>query len=164
MQYPRLRNDYFDYVSRIGWGETETGRMIYEGPIEFDEIYSYVNQMVPILLLGDDFQGYCFGYNQDADFYGEVSDDGTCDIDTRIRSLAQHVIDASQRTSDAELGVNPPVIADTDDTCSIVSAISDYMFARQVAAYTDAADFHQDHAGDNQREALQRSAAKHAQP
>lgn len=87
----------------------------------------------------------------------------TGDIHARIRSLAQHVIDAPQRTSDSDLGVATPVVSDTDSSSSVVTVISDYMFARQVAAYSDAADFHPDHARDTQREALQRSAAKHAQ-
>ena len=57
----------------------------------------------------------------------------------------------------------PPVLADSDALHSIVAAISDYMLARQVAAYTEAADFHPDHDRDIQLEALQRSAAKDAQ-
>ena len=83
-------------------------------------------------------------------------------IDDRILALAQHVLEAPQRTPDADLGVTQPMLAHTDSSSAVVVASSDYMFARQVAAYSDAADFHPDHARDVQREALQRSAAKHA--
>ncbi|MEX0867120.1 MAG: hypothetical protein WD030_07160, partial [Pirellulales bacterium] len=31
-QYPRLRDDYFDYLSTVGWGETDAGPTIYSGP------------------------------------------------------------------------------------------------------------------------------------
>ena len=90
-QYPKLRNDYFDYISRIGWGETENGRTIHEGPVEFDEIYSCVAQVVPILLLGDDFHGYCFGYNLDTDCYGEVSDDGTWEPWAKSQGITHYI-------------------------------------------------------------------------
>lgn len=77
IHFPSLRDDYFDYLSRIGWGETESGRIIYSGPVEYDEIYGHVDGLFSILLLGDDFQGYCFGCNQENGCYGEASDDGT---------------------------------------------------------------------------------------
>jgi len=76
-QYPNLRDDYFVFLSTVGWGETVAGPMIYEGPVEPDEIYGPRDELAGIVLLGDDFQGYCFGYNAESDCYGEVSDDGS---------------------------------------------------------------------------------------
>lgn len=75
-RYPSLPDDYFDYLSRVGWGETEAGRMIYEGPVHSHEIYGTRKGLEFILLLGDDFQGHCFGYNEKTKSYGEVSNRG----------------------------------------------------------------------------------------
>ncbi|MCR9117281.1 MAG: hypothetical protein NXI22_10090 [bacterium] len=76
-QYPNLRDDYFDYLSTVGWGETDAGPMIYEGPTESNEIYGPREELAGIVLLGDDFQGYCFGYHAESECYGEISDDGS---------------------------------------------------------------------------------------
>ena len=75
-QFPTLPDDYFHHLSKIGWGETN-GRMIYEGPIYSDEIYGQIDELNDIVLLGDDFQGYCLGYNLITSCYGEVTDSGT---------------------------------------------------------------------------------------
>jgi len=75
-QYPRLRDDYFDYLTAVGWGETDAGPTIYSGPTEPGEIYGPHDEHAGIVLLGDDFQGYCFGYNTETECYGEISDDG----------------------------------------------------------------------------------------
>ncbi len=45
-QYPRLRDDYFEYLSAVGWGEAEAGPNIYSGPIDPDEIYVIVMNTV----------------------------------------------------------------------------------------------------------------------
>jgi hypothetical protein len=60
----------------VGWGETNAGPMIYDGPMNPNEIYGLRDEHSGILLLGDDYQGYCFGYNTDTECYGEISDDG----------------------------------------------------------------------------------------
>lgn len=76
-KHPHLPSDYFDYMLSVGWGDTAAGPMIYSGPVEPDEIYGHRNDLSGIVLLGDDFQGYCFGYNANTECYGEVSDDGS---------------------------------------------------------------------------------------
>jgi hypothetical protein len=76
-RFPDLRDDYFDYLSSTGWGDTEAGPTIYEGPVDPVEVYGPRDNLTGIILLGDDFQGYCFGYNFESECYGEVSDDGT---------------------------------------------------------------------------------------
>ncbi len=76
LQNPGLLGDYFDYLLAIGWGETESGRVIYSGPIEPDEIYGVCDEHAGIVLLGDDKQGFCFGYDTVSRRYGEISDDG----------------------------------------------------------------------------------------
>lgn len=59
-RFPALRDDYFNYLMSVGWGETEAGPMIYEGPTTAEEIYGQRDALAGILLLGDDFQGYYF--------------------------------------------------------------------------------------------------------
>ena len=76
-QYPTLRDDYFNYLMSVGWGETDAGPMIYEAPTTTDEIYGPKEELPGIILFGDDFQGYCFGYNSKTECYGEVSDAGS---------------------------------------------------------------------------------------
>lgn len=76
-QFPILREDYFHYLMSVGWGESGAGPMIYEGPTTPEEIYGPRYELARILLLGDDFQGYCFGYNSKSNCYGEVSDSGS---------------------------------------------------------------------------------------
>ncbi len=74
--YPGLPTDYLDYLRNTGWGETESGHMIYSGPVSPSDIYSNGDEMADIVILGDDFQGfslaYCFRVRQ----YGEITDDG----------------------------------------------------------------------------------------
>ncbi|MEO2036840.1 MAG: hypothetical protein ABGZ35_32595 [Planctomycetaceae bacterium] len=98
-QYPYLRNDYFDYLSTVGWGETEAGPMIYEGPIEPDEVYGSRDELTGIVLLGDDFQGYCFAYNPDAECYGEVSDDGSWEPWPTSEGFIRYVTEPEQHAT-----------------------------------------------------------------
>ncbi len=74
--YPLLPEDYFDYMKSVGWGATESGRMVYEGPVPAAEIYGARSTLCAIVLPGDDYQGYCFGFNLKSGRYGEVSDAG----------------------------------------------------------------------------------------
>src|SRR5687767_6224284 len=72
-QYPRLPPEYFAYLEHVGYGEAEGGRMIYGGPISPEEIYGSSLKNSSVVLLGDDFQGYCFGYDLDKGIYGEFT-------------------------------------------------------------------------------------------
>ena len=74
--YPMLRDDYLSYMQSVGWGETESGKMIYQGPTAASDIYGARIGFAEIVLLGDDFQGYCFGFNKRSGHYGEVSEEG----------------------------------------------------------------------------------------
>ena len=95
-QHPRLRSDYFDYLSAVGWGETEAGPNIYSGPIDPDEIYGHRAEHTGIVLLGDDFQGYCFGYNTVTECYGEISADGHWEPWTNDRGISQYVAEPDE--------------------------------------------------------------------
>lgn len=74
--YPALPLDYIEYLRNVGWGETTSGRMIYSGPVAPQEVYPDLLDRSDIVLLGDDFQGYCLGYDLKALAYGEVTPEG----------------------------------------------------------------------------------------
>ena len=73
---PLLPTDYLAYLRSVGWGEAKSGRMIYSGPISPQEVYGESIELPGIVLLGDDFAGYCFGYDLVGGTYGEVSPTG----------------------------------------------------------------------------------------
>ena len=50
--------------------------MIYSGPISPDEVYPHLVGDNQHILIGDDFQGYCLGYDFSSKLYGEFSDSG----------------------------------------------------------------------------------------
>ena len=68
--YPCLPNDYFEYLENIGYGPV--GKMsfsIYSGPVETDEIFDQqtADEISHILLFGDDYSGWMFGYDTTMD-------------------------------------------------------------------------------------------------
>tara|TARA_R110002111_G_scaffold229866_1_gene291097 strand:- start:285 stop:680 length:396 start_codon:yes stop_codon:yes gene_type:complete len=75
--YPDLPPDYFDLITIVGSGTFgDGGFSIYSGgPVTPDEIYGdSAADIADVLLIGDDFCGYCLGYR--AGQLGEVSDFG----------------------------------------------------------------------------------------
>ena len=98
-QFPTLRDDYLNYLMSVGWGETEAGPMIYEGPTKSEDVYGPRVELAGILLLGDDFQGYCFGYNSVTDCYGEVSDSGTWEPWPASAGFARYVSGPSENAT-----------------------------------------------------------------
>jgi hypothetical protein len=74
--YPMLPREYFAYLSSHGWGKTPSGKMLYSGPVETDEIYGTHVGPAGLLVLGDDFAGYCFAYDPHAGHYGELDPPG----------------------------------------------------------------------------------------
>ncbi len=92
--YPRLRDDYFGYLQFVGWGDTETGHMIYEGPTGTDEIYGSRDDHSNIVLLGDDLQGYCFGYDTETKCYGEIGDVGTWKPWPSVEGIERYVTES----------------------------------------------------------------------
>ena len=73
--YPQIPQRYLDYLADVGWGEGEHGKMIYAEPILPDSIYPKFENR-EIILLGDDFNGYCFGYDMAHLNFGEIGDEG----------------------------------------------------------------------------------------
>jgi len=64
--YPQVTEDYVDFMREIGFGEID-GYMFYGELVPADEIYGSdtANTLGRVLLFGDDFQGYCAGFDQD---------------------------------------------------------------------------------------------------
>ncbi len=75
-RYPELPTDYFDYLLNVGWGFAESGWMIYSGPVSPATIFGSRFDGSSIVLLGDDTQGYCLGFERQLKRLGEISDSG----------------------------------------------------------------------------------------
>jgi hypothetical protein len=75
-KYPQLPADYLDYLRDTGWGESESGYMIYSGPVSPSDVYSKGGEMPNLIVLGDDFQGFCLAYCIRDRIYGEITDNG----------------------------------------------------------------------------------------
>ncbi len=75
-EFPVLPDAYFEYLSRIGWGEAASGRMIYDGPMPPSEIYGDRVSNEHFVVLGDDFQGYCLAVRLSTGMLGELSPEG----------------------------------------------------------------------------------------
>jgi hypothetical protein len=75
-EYRMLPGDYLSYLVLEGWGKTRNGKMLYSGPICPEDVYSTSRAPVGLLVLGDDFSGYCFAYDPAAGVYGELDAEG----------------------------------------------------------------------------------------
>ena len=75
-EYPALPAEYLKYLRDVGWGKAESGHMIYSGPIHPEEVYPQVSAESQRVILGDDSQGFCIGYDFHSKAYGEFSDAG----------------------------------------------------------------------------------------
>lgn len=75
--FPELPAEYFVYLRNVGWGEAPSGRMVYSGPVLPQDVFGEVLADSPLLLLGDDAQGYAFGYDPATKSFGEFTPTGT---------------------------------------------------------------------------------------
>lgn len=59
-----LPEEYIAWLSEQGWGEQESGIMLYSGPLHASEIFGvqYPSALEGVLLIGDDMAGYSIGY------------------------------------------------------------------------------------------------------
>ncbi|MAY07261.1 hypothetical protein [Halopseudomonas aestusnigri] len=59
-----LPEDYLAWLSEKGWGEQESGIMLYSGPLYASEIFGdqYPSALEGVLLIGDNMAGYSIGY------------------------------------------------------------------------------------------------------
>ena len=59
---PGVPHDYLAFLQEVGWGGLGESRfMIYEGPVEAQEVYPGLEQ---VWLFGDDFAGYAAGFDE----------------------------------------------------------------------------------------------------
>ncbi len=69
--YPNLPSDYLSFLNEIGFGEIGDNLfMIYSGLTKADEIFDKesAKELEHIALFGDDFSGYSYGYNTNANW------------------------------------------------------------------------------------------------
>ena len=90
-EFPNLPQDYLRYLAGTGWGEAASGSMIYSGPIYPDAVFGPGIDLEHVVLLGDDFQGNCLGYNLATKQYGEVIDNGTWESWPTEEGIAEYV-------------------------------------------------------------------------
>ena len=75
-EHPDLPVDYLAYLRDVGWGTTPSGHVIYSGPVAPDQVYPQFASETKRLLIGDDMQGNCLGYDFESKRYGEYADFG----------------------------------------------------------------------------------------
>jgi hypothetical protein len=65
LQFHDVPKDYLDFLKELGWGEVgDMSFQLYSGLVMPKEVYDEVTAagLDDILLFGDDFQGYSFGF------------------------------------------------------------------------------------------------------
>jgi hypothetical protein len=62
--YPGIPLEYLDWLAENGWGEHESGYMIYSNPTYSSEIFGSEcpENIMNILMVGDDMAGYSIGF------------------------------------------------------------------------------------------------------
>ena len=69
-------SDYTEFLAEIGFGDLDDIQ-IYEEPTLASEIYPELKEgLSEIRLIGDDMQGYCFGYKSDEMIFVEIDSKG----------------------------------------------------------------------------------------
>ena len=94
-EHPSVPNDLLDFLAVVGWGRI--GRMslsIYGGLVKPENIYDAKTaaKLKSVLLIGDDFSGYCVGYDTGkAWLLGEVNDSGRFEACSDAKTLSEFV-------------------------------------------------------------------------
>jgi hypothetical protein len=78
----------------------------------------------------------------------------------RLQRLAERLLRAVKQPDDAALGVTPPALDFVAGDAALVVAVAEYVAARHIALYRDAADFEPSHALKIQEDALDRIKAR----
>ncbi|UTW45415.1 hypothetical protein KFE80_00320 [bacterium SCSIO 12696] len=63
-KYPDISQEYLAWLSEVGWGELESGYMIYSSPIYASEMFGELcpENIKKVLMVGDDMAGYSVGF------------------------------------------------------------------------------------------------------
>jgi hypothetical protein len=80
-EHPDLPTDYIRFLADIGYGRIGEMRIsVYSGPSTANDIYDEktARKLSDVLLIGDNFGGYCIGYkkNKDVWVFGGVDESG----------------------------------------------------------------------------------------
>jgi hypothetical protein len=95
--YPALPESYLRFLEELGWGDLGGHMMVYSGPVLPDEVLdAIVAESLPphLLLIGDDYQGYCYGLTENGEVV-EVSPRG--EIDDLARDFEDFIREAFRR-------------------------------------------------------------------
>lgn len=77
--YCGLPDDYISFLEKVGFGNVSEFQL-YDSPVRPSSVYDDIEGLEQIILIGDDFQGYCFGFDLSDDFrLVEVSPIGEVD-------------------------------------------------------------------------------------
>lgn len=90
--YPKLPSAYLGFLRNQGWGTAASGHMIYSNPISPTEVYPQLGEEGRVLI-GDDMQGFCLGYDFKTATFGEYSDSGEWSEFGSDFDLARHLSD-----------------------------------------------------------------------
>ncbi|MEO6809476.1 MAG: hypothetical protein ABI353_10245 [Isosphaeraceae bacterium] len=66
-EFPGIPAEYVDFLTRVGFGDL--GELqFYEGPVPAGDIYPQHKNTTTIIIICDDFQGTCYGFDMASDF------------------------------------------------------------------------------------------------
>lgn len=82
---PGLPADYLTFLETVGFGSIESRYMIYGGPCRPSDFYDSASaaKLGDLVLFGDDFQGYCAGFDPK---------DRWCVVEVDPTRMATHVV------------------------------------------------------------------------
>lgn len=91
LEWPEIPAEYVDFLVQAGFGHLGD-LQFYDGPVPIGDIYTQHKPTKTIVLIRDDFQGYCFGFDLGAaSAFVEVSPKGAVSY-TSHRSFTDFVI------------------------------------------------------------------------
>jgi hypothetical protein len=62
--YPGVPAHYLAFLQQIGWGSLGPGDfMIYSGLVAARDVFSFVPELAGVWLIGDDYSGWCLGFD-----------------------------------------------------------------------------------------------------
>lgn len=96
-RHPGVPEDYVQFLTEIGHGRVGAPRLsVYSGPIEPRDIYDppTAEALAGVWLVGDDFTGFCVGYDTRSGWrLCGVDDDGTFDPMEDVGPFSAFVVD-----------------------------------------------------------------------
>lgn len=89
---PGIPQDYLDFLREVGSGEVgESDFMIYEGPVAPEDVFGRDDGLSHLLLLGDDFQGYCVAFDPTREWVVVEIDPTNRSVEVTASSFSSYV-------------------------------------------------------------------------